>query len=519
MNTGTPHKWMAARMLAIVLLAVVAGALLLAPLPANAQSVRTLKVNFHLAEYEVLEGNTVTVWVTLESLADRSVTIPITTTNQGGATSADYSGVPASVTFATGEDAQSFTFTATTDAVTDYGESVQLGFGTLPSRVDAGALNISTVRIVAPLLVSNIGQSIESGSEFILDTVSRTQAAQGFTTGTEDDGYTLVYLGLQFNSINLDGAGADLQATLNADSGGNPGNALCTLRDPTNFHSTVYELTFQFPSTCPGLANQTSYYVVIQHVNASDLGYATTYWLESTDASAEDTGSATGWSIADEGRTWSSTSETWSTYPGLSFQIRLRGAVGATNPVASSNSQPTFSADTATRTLPENSGAGVDVVGGTITATGSDSDTLTYSLTGTDAGSFEIDSSGQLKTKTGVTHSFNFEAAKSSYSVTVNVRDSKDDDGNADTVVDDTIAVTIDLTNVDDAVTVTLPALFVSGTEATASVTDPDGTVSGDSWQWARGTRPPGRSATSAGQPPQATRRSLRTWASTSEPR
>ena len=121
--------------------------------------------------------------------------------------------------------------------------------------------------------------------------------------------------------------------------------------------------------------------------------------------------------------------------------------------VGASNAEPAFSADSATRTLPENSGAGVDVVGGSITATDGDSDTLTYSLASSgDHASFEIDSStGQLKTKTGATHNFNFEATKNSYSVTVNVRDSKDAAGNADTVVDDTIAVTIDLTNVNEA--------------------------------------------------------------------
>ena len=158
--------------------------------------------------------------------------------------------------------------------------------------------------------------------------------------------------------------------------------------------------------------------------------------------------------------------------------------------VSDANATPVFSAETADRTLPENSGAGVNVAGGVITATDRNSgDTLTYSLASSgDHGSFEIDSStGQLKTKAGVTHDFNFEAATNSYSVTVEVSDSKDADGNADTVVDDTIAVTIDLTNVDEAGTVTLPATFTGGTEATASVSDPDGTVSGDSWRWARG--------------------------------
>ena len=155
--------------------------------------------------------------------------------------------------------------------------------------------------------------------------------------------------------------------------------------------------------------------------------------------------------------------------------------------VPNSNSAPEFSAETTDRTLPENSGAGVDVVGGVVAATDDDSDTLTYSLTGTDAGSFEIDSNGQLKTKAGVTHNFNFEGTQNSYSVTVEVSDSKDTAGNADTVIDDTIAVTINLTNEDEAGTVTLPAAFTGGTAATASVTDLDGTVSGDSWRWARG--------------------------------
>ncbi len=114
------------------------------------------------------------------------------------------------------------------------------------------------------------------------------------------------------------------------------------------------------------------------------------------------------------------------------------------------NEAPEFSDATAARTLPENSGAGVNVVGGTITATDGDNDTLTYSLSGTDAGSFEIDSNGQIKTKIGETHSFDFESTKKSYSVTVQVRDSKDAAGMADTATDDTIDVTINLTDVND---------------------------------------------------------------------
>ena len=69
---------------------------------------------------------------------ERSVTIPVTATGQGGATTADYSGVPASLTFNSGETEKSFTFNATDDSVDDDGESVLLGFGTLPTGVSAG---------------------------------------------------------------------------------------------------------------------------------------------------------------------------------------------------------------------------------------------------------------------------------------------------------------------------------------------------------------------------------------------
>ena len=74
---------------------------------------------------------------------------------------------------------------------------------------------------------------------------------------------------------------------------------------------------------------------------------------------------------------------------------------------------------------------------------------------------------------------------KSSYSVTVSVRDSKDADGNPDTATDDTIEVTITLTNEDEDGTITLaPPQPQVGTALTARLTDLDGTVSGTTWVW-----------------------------------
>ena len=106
-------------------------------------------VSFGATEYEVVEGEMVTVAVTLSADPERTVVIPITHTPQSGADSpADYSGVPTSVTFNTGDMSQTITFTAAQDDVDDDGESVKLAIGTtLPSGVSLGATNETTVSI------------------------------------------------------------------------------------------------------------------------------------------------------------------------------------------------------------------------------------------------------------------------------------------------------------------------------------------------------------------------------------
>ena len=104
-------------------------------------------VSFDRAIYRVLEGDTVTVGVTLSGDPERTVVIPLVTTDQGGAVPADYS-VPSSVMFNTGEMSKTFDFTAMADVASDTGESVMIGFGTtLPSRVTEGTPNEARVTI------------------------------------------------------------------------------------------------------------------------------------------------------------------------------------------------------------------------------------------------------------------------------------------------------------------------------------------------------------------------------------
>ena len=93
------------------------------------------------------DGTTATVTVMLHDDPYREVIIPITATPGGGATPSDYSVAPTSVVFAPGEMRHSVTVTAIDDQDVDGGESVRLGFGTLPPGIRAGSQDAAFVVI------------------------------------------------------------------------------------------------------------------------------------------------------------------------------------------------------------------------------------------------------------------------------------------------------------------------------------------------------------------------------------
>ena len=115
----------------------------------------TPTVRFGATSYTAIEGvGGATVTVALSVAAARSVTVRLTKTHLGGATSADYAGVPSSVTFAAGETEKTFIVTAVDDTADDDGESVQLGFDTLPAGVVLGSPSTATVALVQDADVS-----------------------------------------------------------------------------------------------------------------------------------------------------------------------------------------------------------------------------------------------------------------------------------------------------------------------------------------------------------------------------
>ena len=107
---------------------------------ADNDGVEPVTVSFGAATYTATEdGSGAAVRVELDTAPGRSVTVPLTKANGGGATAADYSGIPANVTFGASQTSRTFTVTATDDSADDGGESVSIGFGPLPAGVSAGS--------------------------------------------------------------------------------------------------------------------------------------------------------------------------------------------------------------------------------------------------------------------------------------------------------------------------------------------------------------------------------------------
>ena len=149
------------------------------------------------------------------------------------------------------------------------------------------------------------------------------------------------------------------------------------------------------------------------------------------------------------------------------------------------NHPPEFSEGSRTmRMVAENSPAGTDI-GGPVTATDPEDDALAYKLAGSSADSFDLDTAtGQLKTRAALDYE-----TTNSYTITVEVRDGKNPEGEADRRRDDSIRVTIMVGDRNDAGWVTLSAPTPRVDQPIEAVlSDPDGDIADLSWVWERST-------------------------------
>ncbi len=146
--------------------------------------------------------------------------------------------------------------------------------------------------------------------------------------------------------------------------------------------------------------------------------------------------------------------------------------------VTNVNEKPVITTSQTAISVPENTAT--SEVLATYMADDPESNPLTWSKTGDDADAFTI-VGGVLK----FSSSPNFESPTDSdtnntYLVTVNV---EDNNGGA---VDDSLAVTVTVTNVDEAGTASFTGTLSGGSTLTASVTDPDGSTTSKTYRWRR---------------------------------
>ena len=107
-----------------------------------------VSVSFFSSSYTATEGGSAAiVAIRLDRIPRRTVTIPLTATPEGGADAGD-AVVPESVTFRFAEQMKFITVVANDDAEDDEGESVVIGFGSLPTAVTAGSPSAATVTLV-----------------------------------------------------------------------------------------------------------------------------------------------------------------------------------------------------------------------------------------------------------------------------------------------------------------------------------------------------------------------------------
>ena len=264
-------------------------------------------------------------------------------------------------------------------------------------------------------LVSNIGQAQSTTAS------GTTERAQPFTTGSNATGYTLSSIDIVSNDSAGDAFAVSIYTT---DASGHPDTLVATLTVPGDFAAGT--LTFTAPASTTLAAS--TVYAVRTTAGSNDVTFS------AVSGNAEDSGAAAGWSIGNaylfiSGGSWVPTGSR------ASLRIAIKGYANT----GTANNAPVFNPAAVSRAVAENTAAGQNV-GAAVTATDADTgDTLTYTLGGTDAASFDIvSSSGQIQTKTGVTYDHE---AKASYAVTVTASDSTD---TADATV------TISVTDVDE---------------------------------------------------------------------
>ena len=352
---------------------------------------------------------------------------------------------------------------------------------------DAASLLVLTsevsgvVRAAPSYLSSNLSQAddnVVTASPFDTDS---TAIAQQFRTGAAPAELSAV----RVRMLTIDGYSP--KVSIYSDDSNEPSRSLHVLTNPSaealqdgDDSFSPHFLTKVFTATGVTLSASTIYWLVFEQMSVG----GTTSDFE------------TGWFITnphkkkDSGGDWSGIAPS----PLYFLQFGLLGPQTA--------SAPSFATKPLTFSVNENAAPGTVV--GTAGATDADGDPPAYSVSGTDAEAFaqvfimNMDSGG-IKVREGATVDHE---SKGSYEVTINVTDGEDASGVTEdaATIDDTVVLTINVTDVQEPGAVALsPVTPAVDRPVTATLADPDGSVSGETWIWSWASTPGGSFTTISG--------------------
>ena len=185
----------------------------------------------------------------------------------------------------------------------------------LSSRNDQAWQSESTVTFIdiqgSEKFASNTGQTALGGSLVVGPSGgNQWRSAQLFTTGSNAAGYTLSAVDLRLAATTGGGTDATkIKVSIHTTSSGNPETSLYDLTNPSSFANDAVN-TFAAPANA-ALDAGTTYAVVVESTSTSLRAS-----LRHTNSDADDSGAASGWSIANtrlgstDGVAWSSSDST-----------------------------------------------------------------------------------------------------------------------------------------------------------------------------------------------------------------
>ena len=225
--------------------------------------------------------------------------------------------------------------------------------GTANRIVNAAGLAAESLseEAVARVLVSNLGQTIDDGrgEAFVRD------VAQPFTTGSNAAGYTLTHAAIKL--VQTSGEAPTYTVSVHDEASSNPGTSRGTLTNPASLPSAITDTVFTAAGNGIKLASGAVYWLVWDVSEGNTIGR-----LKVTASSAEDGGSATGWSISNGYKSRAFGATSWDPFISLSVpQIAIYGDIIPQPVVTDVRISSTPSHDEDTDGIPETYGRGAKI--------------------------------------------------------------------------------------------------------------------------------------------------------------